>query len=110
MSWQLDLIDRLRSAGADVKPGLRQDELDAIALEHQFVFPSELAAFLTAGYPTSHSFPLWRTLLIPNWDRNFLMDPVSAVLVDVRERRYWLSQWGERPAEEELAVQAASDR
>jgi len=99
------LVQALREAGIEIRPGLAPDELGAIETTHGFRFPPDLRALLAAGLPTGDRFPDWRG--DPPAIEALLRAPFEGLLFDVEHNALWLADWGSRPATAEGARQQA---
>ncbi|WP_041843087.1 hypothetical protein [Actinoplanes friuliensis] len=78
------------------RPGLTDEEADAVEKEFGFSFADDHRAFLAAGLPVGRGWPDWR-----DGDRDQLRDklaePVEGVLFDVAENGFWYEGWGPQP-------------
>jgi hypothetical protein len=100
---------RLASAGADLRPGLSDDEVGVIESEFGFQFPSDLRFLLQAMLPVSDHFPDWRSP-----DRARLRErldwPADGICFDIEHNDFWLEDWGDRPPGLEDAMCIARER
>jgi len=101
----VQLVEDLREAGIEIRPGLAPDELGAIETTHAFRFPPDLRALLAAGLPTGDRFPDWRG--DPPVIEALLRAPFEGLLFDVEHNALWLPDWGPRPATAARARQDA---
>lgn len=88
-------------------PGLSSSELVEIELKYGFVFPPDLAEFLSTALPRGPQFPNWRSGE-DNVLREWLLDPQEGILFDVERNALWLKEWGDRPENTEEALRVVS--
>ncbi|GAA3024462.1 hypothetical protein GCM10020229_39670 [Kitasatospora albolonga] len=96
-----------RLHGADLAPGLSEDELDAVEARFGFRFAADHRAFLRAGLPIGTGWPDWRGGADSGTLRDSLDRPVEGLLFEVRHNAFWHLTWGERPERLEEAVRIA---
>ena len=81
----------------DFDAGLTDAEIPAIEHRYGFRFPPDLRAFLQTALPRGPLFPDWRSgdeAAMREW----LDIPRRGVLFDIESNRFWLKEWGPRPA------------
>ncbi|KAI4330615.1 hypothetical protein MLD38_028888 [Melastoma candidum] len=99
------VLSHFRRRGLDVQPGLSDSEFAVLEAEFAFTFPPDLHSLLASGLPSSPGFPDWRC---PSSVHSALRLPVSAVVLLIsRHPSLWPRSWGPRPADPDLAIQAA---
>jgi hypothetical protein len=120
--WQ-ELVDQLRgtkiSVGQDAAgyvlwdrlefdAGLTDAEIIAVERRFGFKFPPDLREFLQTALPRGQRFPDWRSGDEAEL-RDWLDTPRQGVLFDVEYNKFWLDEWGPRPAALSEALRIASD-
>ncbi|MGW4894738.1 hypothetical protein ACWEQL_21080 [Kitasatospora sp. NPDC004240] len=96
-----------RLHGADLAPGLSEQELDTVEARFGFRFAADHRVFLGAGLPLGKGWPDWRDSEDPGALRDSLNRPVEGTLFDVRHNSFWYPAWGERPEQAKAAVRIA---
>lgn len=91
------LVYTLRNNGIEFEAGLTDAEVDSVEMRYGFRFPPDLRSFLQAGLLSGSEFPDWR-----DGDEDALRDwldlPRRGILFDIEHNRFWLENWGPRPA------------
>ncbi|WP_254552196.1 hypothetical protein [Kitasatospora sp. MMS16-BH015] len=104
-------VDAARSLhrlhGADLAPGLSEQELDVVEARFGFRFAADHRVFLGAGLPLGEGWPNWRDGA-DSALRDSLERPVEGTLFDVRRNGFWYPEWGGRPEQTEAAVRIAT--
>lgn len=92
--------------GVTLEPGLTEPELTAVEEKFGFEFADDHRAMLAEVLPTGSSWPDWR-----HGDESALRRsadwPVEGVLFDVENNAFWHKSWGERPSDDDAAVEEA---
>jgi hypothetical protein len=96
------VLEGFAAAGAQVEPGLRDEEFARVETELLLRFPPDLRALLSSGVPVGKGFPDWRRGSTKQL-RWLLDGPIDGVVFDVSANSYWRPEWGDRPAEPEKA-------
>lgn len=102
-------FELIRQEGHGIEEGLTEGEFAHIEQTLQFRFPPDLRAFLAHALPTGRDFPDWR-----HADREMFEGHqqwlLSGILFDLEYNDYWLSSWGERPTELDIAKQVITEQ
>ncbi|MFZ4234640.1 hypothetical protein ACOZGD_05535 [Streptomyces murinus] len=90
-----------------IKPGLTEQELDAVETRFGFTFAADHRVFLSVGLPYGSSrWPDWR-----DGDPGDLAEqlawPVEGVLFDVEHNAFWHPAWPSRPTDTSEALHVA---
>lgn len=119
--WQ-DLIDQIReresesasithnspSYRVEFVAGLTDAEVAAVESNFSFRFPPDLRDLLQVALPTGPGFPNWRS-----GDEQALREwfdlPREGITFDVEHNRFWLEEWGPRPASVQEALKMARE-
>ena len=100
-------IERLRSAGVQLDPGLSDREVSQMQVEHNFVFGPEHRELLQEALPFGEGWPDWRNGSADDL-RGQLDWPIESALFDININGFWPSSWGVRP--EDLSEREALAR
>lgn len=92
--------------GFSLEPGLTEAELVAVEERFGFEFADDHRALLAEVLPTGRGWPDWRAG-DPETLRDQVDWPVEGVLFDVVKNDFWHERWGERPADDNAAVEQA---
>jgi hypothetical protein len=92
--------------GVTLEPGLTEAELAAAEERFGFEFADDHRALLTEVLPTGPTWPDWRAG-DPETLHKQVDWPVDGVLFDVLENGFWHERWGERPTNDNAAVEQA---
>ncbi len=91
-----------RDASVVVEGGLTAAEIAAAETTYGFTFPPDLSEFLQLGLPRGGRWADWRDN--PGADITERMAwPVDGMVFDVRYNRFWMDEWGPRPADDNEA-------
>lgn len=99
-------MDRLIEGKVQIARGLTEEEFCRIEALFAFTFPPDLKAILQEGLPVGVGFPDWRSGSSKQL-RLLLNLPITGLFYEVACGRFWLKQWGIRPADTEQAVAIA---
>ena len=102
----LDRVRRgLEAKGVMLGRGLSEEELAGVEADFGFRFPPDLRAMLAVFQPMGEEWPDWRG----NRQRllEWLDEPADGIEFDVEENGFWLAAWGERPEDDDDAVEEA---
>ncbi|PWW04894.1 hypothetical protein DFQ01_106179 [Paenibacillus cellulosilyticus] len=101
----IELIDRLKAAGARFTHGLSPNEFDQIEHRYGFQFPPDYKEFLSIAMPISDKFINWRD----NSEHNIAQIHsrmnwcLEGLLLDVEQNKFWYYEWGSKPSNVEEA-------
>jgi hypothetical protein len=104
--YVIEAIDRLRSVGAQLDPGLSETELATLENELDFTFGPEHRELLSLALPLGGPWVNWRNAPAEKL-RGRLDWPVDSVIFDVHHDGFWPVSWGKRPLGEEAAERVA---
>jgi hypothetical protein len=91
----IQAIERLRSAGVQLDPGLSNREIARVQDEYHFVFGPEHREFLQLALPAGDHWPDWRYGSAD--DLKFRLGwPIGGVVFDVGNG-FWPASWGDQP-------------
>ncbi|MFI6977863.1 hypothetical protein ACIBSV_04640 [Embleya sp. NPDC050154] len=96
----------LERTGAEIAPGLTEDEFESVEKEFGFRFAADHRLLLSAGLPVGKSWPKWRDGNARSLKAQ-LGWPSEGVLFDVEHNAFWPSTWGARPAQLKHALKSA---
>ncbi|KRE67768.1 hypothetical protein ASG92_14140 [Arthrobacter sp. Soil736] len=103
------VVNRLRTAGVALERGLSNEELDQVEERFGFSFSLTHRQFLTVVLPLGRGWVDWRHGDREEIERR-LFWPVESALFDVEHNDFWPVSWGDRPADQELALAHARTR
>lgn len=98
--------DLLARTGAEIAPGLAEDEFETVEAGYGFRFAADHRLFLSVGLPLGDKWPNWRDGNARNL-RTRLAWPAEGVLFDVEHNAFWPAAWGPRPAQLKHALKSA---
>jgi hypothetical protein len=96
----------LAGAGVQIAGGLTEHEFLRVEQRFGFKFPPDLRAFLAIGLPVSHQWVDWRNADQAAIRKRFDW-PLEGICFDIEHNRFWLDEWGERPADLQEAFDVA---
>jgi hypothetical protein len=101
-----NLVNHLKTKGVLFEKGLSDTEIENAERRFDFKFPPDLRQFLQCALPVSESFPDWR-----DEEEFTLAQKVrwasDGICFDIMHNEFWLSVWGEKPADLDSACRAA---
>jgi hypothetical protein len=92
--------------GVALEPGLTEAELAEVEGKLGFEFADDHRALLAEVLPTGGYWPDWRNDHVGAL-RHRAAWPVDGVLFDVENNCFWHESWGERPSDDDAAVEQA---
>ncbi len=106
------ILKHLEAKGYYVAEGMTEEETKKIEEIYGFRFPQALADFYSCGVPFGAStvpFPLWKDFNENNVRaiKKMIEDPIDWLKQDVKGG-FWLESWGERPENEDEALEVFS--
>lgn len=106
-AYSKDLISNLHhQSNVPIEPGLTQTELSSIESSFNFSFPPDLRSILREGLPIGQFFPNWRSSSYQQLDILINL-PILGLCKEVYRRRFWHRRWGDRPVNDDEAVDLA---
>ncbi|KAJ0771065.1 hypothetical protein HanPI659440_Chr07g0264771 [Helianthus annuus] len=106
-AYSKDLIAHLHHhSNVPVAHGLTEPELSAIESTFNFSFPPDLRSILREGLPVGQGFPNWRSSSPQQLDILIHL-PILGLCKQVSRQKFWYPGWGERPKEDDEAVELA---
>ncbi|KAI3704604.1 hypothetical protein L1987_74829 [Smallanthus sonchifolius] len=106
-AYSKDLIAHLHHhSNVPIAHGLTQPELSTIESSFKFTFPPDLRAILHEGLPVGRGFPDWRSSSPQQLDILINL-PILGLCKEVLRRKFWYRGWGDRPKEDDEAVELA---
>lgn len=105
-----ELIEKLKSKDVKFNSGLTQQEIVGIQEKFGFKFPPDLKHLLQTALPVSQGFYNWRQALISEAVageiKARLRWPLEGMLFDIKENKFWVDSWGQKPEllEEQYSV------
>ncbi|WP_454812807.1 hypothetical protein [Paenarthrobacter nitroguajacolicus] len=103
-----EAIEVLYAAKIPLAPGLSPGQIEDVEEQFSFEFSPDHARFLGLAMPIGPSWIDW--LGDPKGIQKRLDWPRDGVLFDVRENAFWPEEWGDRPSDVEVAIQAAREQ
>lgn len=103
-----EAIEVLYAAKIPLAPGLSPWQIEDVEEEFSFEFSPDHARFLSLAMPIGPKWVDW--MGDPAGIQKRLDGPRDGVLFDVRENAFWPEEWGDRPLDVEVAVQAAREQ
>jgi hypothetical protein len=95
------LIELMGEQGVAFADGMNAEEMKAVESKFDIRFPPDLKEFLQIKIPISAGFVNWRQGLNSKNDENEIIQrlnwPLDGMLFDIKENKFWLKDWGERP-------------
>lgn len=102
-----ELIKKMKKKGIKFEEGLKNEELLEIERMYKLIIPEEYKEFLSLALPISAGFYNWRDMSEENINhiKNAIVEPLEGLVFDVLNNQFWLDKYGERPDDNNLAIQ-----
>ena len=107
-----DIVEQMKKQGIAFQENVTPQQLDQVQQRYGIVFPEELRRFYMMGMPVSDGFVRWleESPEYVEFVKRKLRAPVRGVLTAVELEEVWPVCWGERPSEEDRALELAGEQ
>ncbi|CAI9780809.1 unnamed protein product [Fraxinus pennsylvanica] len=105
-AYAKNLINHLNSSNIPVEKGLSEPEFSALESSFNFTFPPDLRSILQEGLPIGQGFPHWRSSSKQQLEIQIDL-PIIEICKQVTRNNLWLESWGDRPSDNDRAVNLA---
>ncbi|XP_009782683.1 uncharacterized protein [Nicotiana sylvestris] len=107
-AYARNVVQHLKSSNIIVEKGLSDVEFSSIESNFNFTFPPDLRSILQEGLPTGSGFPNWRSSSQQQLEilKNL---PILSLCKEVKKRNFWIDSWGDRPFDNDQAVDIAKE-